>query len=107
MSTNRNISAKEPLKYLTERIDRADLGEAVVRDRLRSHIVPFTQLNVGGYALIGSVEERHKKIQADYDAFLQARAAEVSAALAALCQGRNWPSEGIGPDSCRGSKPVA
>ena len=96
MNTNRNISAKEPLKYLRERIDRADLGEAVVRDRLRSHIVPFTELNVGGYALIASVEARREKIQTDYDAFLRARAAVISAALTALCQGRNWPTEGIG-----------
>ncbi len=96
MNTNRNISAKEPLKYLRERIDRADLGETVVRDRLRSHIVPFTELNVGGYALIASVEARREKIQADYDAFLRARAAVISAALTALCQGRNWPTEGIG-----------
>jgi hypothetical protein len=96
MNTNRNISAKEPLKYLRERIDRADLGEAVVRDRLRSHIVPFTELNVGGYALIASVEARREKIQTDYDAFLRARAAVISAALTALCQGRNWPTEGTG-----------
>jgi hypothetical protein len=41
MNTNRNISAKEPLKYLAERVDRAELGESVVRDRLRSHVVPF------------------------------------------------------------------
>lgn len=53
MSTNRNISSKDPLKYLGERIDRADLGEQVVRDRLHSHLVPFDELQVGGYANVG------------------------------------------------------
>jgi hypothetical protein len=43
-----HVSAKEPLKYLTERIDRADLGEPVVRYRLMSHVVPFEELHVGG-----------------------------------------------------------
>ncbi len=94
MSTNRNISAKEPLKYLSERIDRADLGEPVVRDRLRSHIVPFEELNVGGYFEIASPEERAKKIRADYEAFMRTRAEMVRAALEALAEGRNWPIEG-------------
>jgi len=95
MSTNRNISAKEPLKYLSERINRADLGEGIVRDRLRSHIVPFDELNVGGYSEIGSPDERAKKIRSDYEAFLRKRAELVRNALKALSEGRNWPSEGI------------
>ncbi len=48
MSTNRNVAAKEPLTYLSERIARADLGEEVVRDRLRSHLVPYELLRAGG-----------------------------------------------------------
>lgn len=95
MNTNRNISAKEPLKYLAERVDRAELGEAIVRDRLRSHIVPFDELNVGGYAAMPSADEREKKIRADYDAFLRKRAGMVRKALEALSQGRNWPNEAI------------
>lgn len=94
MNTNRNISAKEPLKYLSERIDRADLGEPVVRDRLRSHIVPFEELKVGGYFEIASPEERTKKIRADYEAFMRTRADMVRASLKALAEGRNWPNEG-------------
>lgn len=96
MNTNRNISAKEPLKYLSERIDRADLGETVVRDRLRSHVVPFEALNVGGYAVLSSAAEREAKILSDYDAFLRKRAEMFLKALEALCQGRNWPNESIG-----------
>jgi hypothetical protein len=94
MNTNRNISAKEPLRYLKERIDRADLGEAVVRDRLRSHIVPFDELNVGGYFEIKSPEDRAKKIRNDYETFMRARAEMVRNSLKALAEGRNWPNEG-------------
>lgn len=93
MSTNRNVSAKEPLKYLTERIDRADLGEPVVRHRLMSHVVPFEELNVGGYANLTSTEARRDKIRADYNSFLEKRSALISSGLEALCAGRNWPEE--------------
>jgi hypothetical protein len=92
MNTNRNISAKEPVKYLAERVDRADLGEGIVRDRMKSHVVPFDELNVGGYATL-SAETREEKICGDYDAFLRKRAEMVLGALQALAQGRNWPSE--------------
>jgi hypothetical protein len=93
MNTNRNISAKEPLKYLSERVDRADLGEAVVRDRLRSHVVPFVELKVGGYAAIESPDEREAKIRSDYQAFLRKRAEAIQSAFKALAEGRNWPNE--------------
>lgn len=96
MNTNRNISAKEPLKYLAERVDRAELGESIVRDRLRSHVVPFDELNVGGYAAMPLPAERESKIRADYESFLRKRAEMVRKALAALTQGRNWPTEAIG-----------
>ncbi|WP_342235713.1 GmrSD restriction endonuclease domain-containing protein [Inquilinus sp. OTU3971] len=95
MNTNRNISAKEPLKYLSERVDRADLGEAVVRDRLRSHMVPFDELKVGGYAQIEAAAERESKIRSDYQAFLRKRAEAIRNAFKALGEGRNWPSESV------------
>jgi len=94
MSTNRNISAKEPIRYLAERIDKADLGENVVRARLETHVVPFDALNVGGYTKISSEQDRQKKIQRDFANFLQARASLVNSAFKALCEGRNWPNEG-------------
>ena len=97
MNTNRNISAKEPLEYLSERIDRADLGEAVVRDRLRPHIVPFKEMQVGGYSEIETADERSKKIRADYDAFLKERAKMVGVAFSALASGWNWPNESVKP----------
>ena len=93
MSTNRNISAKEPLKYLSERIDRADLGEGAVRDRLRSHLVPFDELKVGGYAEIKTPADRAQSIRYDYEAFLKRRAEMVRNAFKALTIGKNWPAE--------------
>ncbi|MEZ2144790.1 DUF262 domain-containing protein [Bradyrhizobium sp. DN5] len=95
MSTNRNISAKEPIQYLSERIARSNLGESVIRDRLRSHVVPFEELHVGGYAKLASSEERQRKVKADYEAFLRARAHMIRAALDNLAAGRNWPNEAI------------
>lgn len=92
MSTNRNISSKDPLKYLGERIDRADLGEQVVRDRLHSHLVPFEELQVGGYADVPA-PGRAGRIRADYEAFLARRADMIGEAFRALTSGRNWPAE--------------
>jgi hypothetical protein len=57
--------------------------------------VPFDELNVGGYAVMSSEDEREKKIRADYNAFLRKRAGMVRKALEALSQGRNWPNEVI------------
>jgi len=94
MRTNRHIGAKEPLTYLKERIDRADLGEDIVKDRLKSHVVPFESLRVGGYALNPSSDERRLQIQSDYTAFRAARASLLRAALVKLCEGRDWPNVG-------------
>jgi hypothetical protein len=90
MSTNRNVGAKEPIAYLSERIARASLGEAEIRDRLRTHRIPFTELNVGGYDDLGV--ERAERVQSDYATFLRARAIHVEAALTALCAGTQPPS---------------
>lgn len=90
-NTNRNISAKEPLKYLKERTERAALGEEVVKARLRSHVIPYKELNVGGYASISNPRERAASITTDYTAFLRARAAMIIPAMEALCDGQDWP----------------
>lgn len=42
--TNRTISAKEPIIYLRERVERADLGETEIRRRLATHYVPYNKL---------------------------------------------------------------
>ena len=76
-NTNRNISAKEPVAYLRERVARAPLGEDQIRSRLSSHNIPFEELNVGGYSGITDVEERATRIRSDYERFIHARAEAV------------------------------
>jgi len=88
--TNRNVAAKEPLKYLRERIDKAALGEAEIRQRLRTHVVPFDPLNVGGYADEPDAAARTDKIRRDYEVFLEQRAELVGQAIAALWRGEAW-----------------
>ena len=68
--TNRNISDKEPDHYLAERREGTDLGEAEVRARLASHLIPYDEMIAG-----------------DYQAFLKARAALVHSAMTTLCAG--------------------
>ena len=86
--TNRVIAAKEPLSYLNERIVGAGgLGEQIIRDRLRTHLVPYNELAVGwGDALDG--EGRGATIRADYERFLEARAHLMMGPVVDLCSGR-------------------
>src|SRR5207244_11059924 len=66
--TNRNISDKEPERYLAERRDGTTLGDAEVRARLASHLIPLEEMMSG-----------------DYDAFLARRASMIHAAMTGLC----------------------
>jgi len=66
--TNRNISDKEPERYLAERRDGTDVGEDEVRARLASHYVPYDEMVAG-----------------DYPAFLKTRADLIHAAMTKLC----------------------
>lgn len=91
-NTNRNISAKDPVKYLQERTARSVLGEDEIRARLASHLVPYAELAVGGYEEEPEPEARAARIQADYDAFLDARAGLFDEPIRLLCDGVNWPA---------------
>jgi hypothetical protein len=66
--TNRNISDKEPERYLAERRDGSDLGDAEVKARLASHLIPYDEMVAG-----------------DYKAFLEKRASMIQAAMTKLC----------------------
>ncbi len=88
MATNRNVAAKQPLLYLAERISRSDLGEAEVRQRLESHLIPFEALRGSDYEALHSDTERTERIKSDYNKFLSERAAMVLARLEALWEGR-------------------
>lgn len=91
-NTNRNISASEPVAYLRERIEQGSLGEDEIRARLRSHLVPYEPLSVGGYEAIEEADARSDKVRSDYKAFLDARAESLLEPMAMLCEGRDWPS---------------
>ena len=66
--TNRNISDKDPERYLAQRRDANQLGEAEVRMRLATHYIPFDEMVTG-----------------DYDHFLAKRAADMHAAMTTVC----------------------
>ena len=68
--TNRNISAKDPERYLAERREGTELGEDEVRARLASHLIPFDELVAG-----------------DYTKFLEKRAEDIHKAMVTLCGG--------------------
>lgn len=66
--TNRNISDKEPERYLAERREGTDLGETEVRARLASHLIPYDEM-----------------VKGDYNAFLDKRADLIYSAMTKLC----------------------
>lgn len=67
--TNRNISDKEPERYLAERLEGTPLGEAEVRQRLDSHLIPYDEMVAG-----------------DYGRFLEQRAQRVREKMLKLCE---------------------
>lgn len=68
--TNRNISDKAPERYLAERREGTELGEAEVKARLATHLIPYDEM-----------------VADDYQGFLKARATLVHAAMTTLCAG--------------------
>ena len=66
--TNRNISDKEPERYLAERRDGSNLGDDEVKARLSSHLIPYDEM-----------------VKGNYQAFLEMRASIVHAAMTKLC----------------------
>lgn len=68
-TTNRNISDKDPERYLAERRDGTKLGETEVKSRLASHLIPYAEM-----------------VENDYDAFLTARSQLVYTAMKELCE---------------------
>lgn len=84
--TNRTISNKDPIAYLKERADSSTLGDEEVRRRLRTHLIPFAELNVGYGGL--SDEERRTRVKKDYDTFLIARAVGITKAAQLAFEGK-------------------
>lgn len=66
--TNRNIADKGPEKYLAERLDGTGVDAIEIRERLKSHLIPFDEMAAG-----------------DYPAFLNRRAEMIVAEMLRLC----------------------
>lgn len=86
--TNRMIGRKDPLEYLHERVQWAD--EAVVRERLKSHLISFDLLSKAHYDNLNGASLK-QKLTEDFNGFLRDRAKLVVAAMASLTAG-NSPS---------------
>ena len=84
-NTNRHISAKEPIQYLRERVEKSSLGESQIRERLDSHLIPYDELNVGGFAELPNEEQRLAVLRAKYEEFLSRRAELVLGRMGQLC----------------------
>ncbi|HXP23771.1 MAG TPA: DUF262 domain-containing protein [Candidatus Sulfotelmatobacter sp.] len=86
--TNRTISDKDPVRYLRERAENGTLGEDELRRRLRTHLVPYSELAVG-YATL-SDDERRNRVKTDYERFLAARADIVASAIQFAGEGKSF-----------------
>lgn len=84
--TNRDISAKVPLDYLTDRVIWAD--ETIVGERLKTHLISFESLSSASYEEFES-DIFKDKINRDYNNFLGQRANLMAAALIALADGNS------------------
>lgn len=82
--TNITIGRKEPLQYLKDRYEWTT--EAIVRERLQSHLIPIAELANGGYEGL-SPEAKADKLRTDFDAFLRKRAELVMQAARLLAEG--------------------
>jgi len=87
--TNRTLTNKDPILYLKERADSNDLGEDDLRQRLKTHLVPYEELSVGGYGRIDDSRLREESIRRDYQAFLEARANVLERAMQLACSGQS------------------
>jgi hypothetical protein len=86
-STNRTISDKDPITYLKERANNCSLGEEEMKRRIKTHLIPYTQLAVG-YASM-SDDDRRSRVKTDYEAFLSARAEILAKAAHRACDGKD------------------
>lgn len=84
--TNRTISNTDPITYLKERSDNCALGEEELKHRLRTHLIPYSQLAVGYNGM--SDDERRANVKDDYDTFLSTRAEMLAKAAHRACEGK-------------------
>lgn len=85
--TNRTISNKHPLDYLRERADNNALGEEDLRYRLRTHLIPYDELALGGTVGQDDVENC-EWLKLAYQEFVQARSKLLQRAATLAYEGR-------------------
>lgn len=85
--TNRTLSNKTPLVYLTERADNNALGEEDLRHRLRTHLIPYDALALTEHDALDGVEECVWLVQG-YRDFMRARAKLLQRAAMLACEGK-------------------
>lgn len=82
--TNISIGRKDPLKYMKDRYKWTT--KEIVKERLRSHLIPIEELANGGYEDL-SDEQKVEKLKNDFDAFIHCRAELVVKAVKLLADG--------------------
>ena len=90
--TNFSIGRKDPLQYMKDRYKWA--SEEIVRERLRSHLIPINELANGGYEKL-SDEQKAVKLKIDFDAFIRRRAELVMKAVKLLADGHQMSAADI------------
>lgn len=82
--TNRNIGRKDPLDYLRERVEWADVE--TVRRRMRTHLIDYDLLSGKQYGDLSEPAER-ERLASDFNAFLRDRAERVLDTALKLAEG--------------------
>ena len=90
--TNISIGRKDPLDYMKERYKWT--SEKIVIERLQSHLIPIRELANGGYEGL-SEEQKTKKLENDFDAFIRRRAEIVMEAVKLVADGRQLSTADI------------
>ena len=84
-NTNMSIGRKDPLVYLKDRYEWT--SDAIVSERLQSHLIPIPELDNGGYEGLSNTAKA-EKLEKDFERFLQRRASLVMKAVRLLVKGR-------------------
>jgi len=90
--TNISIGRKDPLEYLKDRFKWT--SEEIVKERLRSHLIPLDELANGGYEDL-SDEQKTEKLKSDFEKFIRCRADLVIKAMKLLAEGHQLSIAGI------------
>lgn len=90
--TNISIGRKDPLEYMRDRYQWT--SEAIVTERLQSHLIPIPELANGGYEGLSDAAKTGK-LGGDVERFLQRSAALVMKAVRLLAQGRQLSASTI------------